>query len=354
MKVMFCGSPSRRWPLGAALLLFALVGQTWAATISGKITAPDGTSLTDAGATVVATNDKFQVYRATVNDDGTYSIDIPDSGTYKVVVIARGLAADPAKNVVLSDSSATATQDFTLKERAPVCIPKSPNPIPLTEGIDSASFQDALEIVLNSGESLAVGDATKWGGPTTASGRIKLKYSSLGLHVAGDVTYKTPRVNSQTDGNLYNANALEIYVQNDKYDPARTAYDNDHDWQLAVSLGDKPDWWLYGGVGARPGEDLSSHFAIQDKPTNDGETFRLDVPWSILLDSNGKGIAAPADNDLGAIDIALNAADPTAADKTTATRAFQLTWSGMSDMWTNPSSFVPIQFCPQAPPAAGQ
>ena len=59
-------------------------------------------------------------------------------------------------------------------------------------------------------------------------------------------------------------------------------------------------------------------------------------------------------NDLGATDIALNPADPTAADKSSATRAFQLTWSGMSDMWTNPSSFVPIQFCPQASPPANQ
>jgi len=346
---------ARRWSLGAGFLIFALAGQTWAATsISGKITAPQDTSLADVGATVVATNDQFQVYRAMVNDDGTYSIDVPANGTYKVVAIARGLVADPAKNVVLSDSSPKATQDFTLKERAPACIPKSANPIPLTEGIDSAAFQDALEIVLNGGESLAVGDAVKWGGPTTASGRFKLKYSSLGLHIAGDVTYKTPRVNSQPDdANLYNGNALEIYFQNDPYDVTRTAYDNDHDWQLAVSLGANPDWGLYGGVNARPTAPLSSHFAIQDKPTNDGETFRLDLPWSIFPDANGAAIPAPADNALGALDIALNAADPT-ADRNTATRAFQLTWSGFSDMWQKPSSFVPIQLCPQASPPTGQ
>jgi len=339
--------------IGSVFLLLSLAGQAWAATaITGKVTAPTGTTLTDVGAAVVATSDTFKVYKATVNDDGTYSIDAPENGTYTLMVIGRGLSADPVKNVVISDTAQTATQDFTLKERAPVCIVKSANPIPLTDGIDSASFQDAPEIDLNSGANVAVGDITTWGGPTTASGRFKMKYSSLGIHLAGDVTFKTPRVNNQTDGNIWNGNALEIDFQNNKYDPTRTAYDNDHNWQLAVSLGDKPDWWLFGGPQARPAESLDSHFAIQDKTTKDGETFRLDIPWSILVDSSGKAIAAPADNDLGAIDIALDAADPT-ADRATADRStgYQLTWSNFSDTYTNPSSLVPIQFCPQ-PPAA--
>jgi len=343
--------------IGSALLLLCLAGQTWAASaISGKLTAPTGTVLADVGAAVVATSDTFKFYKATINDDGTYTIDAPANGTYTVVAIGRGLSADAAKNVVISDSSPTVTQDFTFKERSPVCIVKSPTPIPLTDGIDSASFQDAPEIVLNSGANLVVGDAATWGGPTTASGRFKLKYSDQAIHIAGDVTFKTPRVNNQTDGNIYNGNALEIDFQSDKYDPARSAYDNDHIWQLVVSLGDKPDWWLFGGVQARPGESLDSHFAIQDKTTKDGETFRLDIPWSILVDSSGKAIAPPADNALGAIDIALDAADPT-ADRATADRStgYQLTWSGFSDTYTNPISLVQVQFCPQAPaPTAGQ
>jgi hypothetical protein len=89
---------------------------------------------------------------------------------------------------------------------------------------------------------------------------------------------------------------------------------------------------------------------IQDKPTKDGETFRLDIPWAILLQGYalGQPIAAPKDNDLGALDIALDAADPTAA-RTAPTRQFQLTWSGYGDTGANPSSFRPVQFCPQAP-----
>ena len=196
-----------------------------------------------------------------------------------------------------------------------------------------------------------------WGGPNTVSGRFKVKYSSLGIHIAGDVTYKTPRVNNMTDGNIWNDNALEVDIQNDKYDPTRTAYDPDHNWQFAVSLGPTPDWWLFGGVQAHPAingkdEALASHFMIQDKTPNTGETFRVDIPWAILLDSSGKAISAPADNAVGAVDLALDAADPTAS-KDTAARAFQLTWSGLADTWTNPIELVQVQFAPQAPASLG-
>jgi hypothetical protein len=86
---------------------------------------------------------------------------------------------------------------------------------------------------------------------------------------------------------------------------------------------------------------------IQDKPTKDGERFRLDIPWAILLQGgpNGQPVAAPKDMDLGAMDLALDAADPT-ADRTKATRKFQLTWSGFADSSKNPSSLKPVQFSP--------
>jgi len=312
----------------------------------------------DVKAVVVATNDKNEVFTANPSDtDGTYSIAPVNNGTYKVVAVAAGFAAPAVTNLGISDANPTATENFAMVAPTPFPIVKSPNPIPLTDGIDAASFMDAPEIDLSSGENVAVGDRTMWGGPNTVSGRFKVKYSSLGIHIAGDVTYKTPRVNNMTDGNIWNDNALEVDIQNDKYDPTRTAYDNDHNWQFAVSLGDKPDWWLFGGVQAHPAingkdEALASHFMIQDKTPNTGETFRVDIPWAILLDSSGKAISAPADNGVGAIDLALDAADPTAS-KDSASRAFQLTWSGLADTWTNPIELVQVQFAPQAPASLG-
>ena len=364
------------WRVGSAVLLIAVAGQAWAATtptISGKVTAaiPTGTAIdADAAAYVVATSDKHKVFEVPVGSDGTYSISPVDNGTYKIVAVAHGQGAAQASNVVISDASPTATQNFDLKAATPLPIVKAAgnNPIPLTDGIDSASFQDAPEIDLTGGENVAVPTPTvdpttvsgaNWTGPNDVSGRFKVKYSSLGIHIAGDVTYKTPRVNDQTGSSIWNANGLEVDIQSDPYDFTRTAYDNDHNWQFAVSLGATPDWWLFGGVAAHPAiagkdEALTSHFAIQDKTPNTGETFRVDIPWAILVDSTGKAISEPADNALGALDLALDAADPSqpAGTSTAASpvvRTVQLTLSGYAQTYTNPSQLVPVQFVSQAP-----
>jgi hypothetical protein len=343
-----------RWPIGIAFLLCTLAGQARGSPlIFGHVTAPAGKSMD--GAVVVATSDKYEVYRINVGGDGNYYNYTAGPGTYTLAVVARDLETPPATGLVRTNSQII-QHDFELEEAKPFCIVKSPNPIPLTDGIDSASFMDALEIKINSGENVVIpADSSGWGGPATVSGRFRLKYSAQAIHLAADVIFEAPRVNNQMNGSLYDGNALELDFQNDPYAADRAAYDPNHDWHLIVGLGDTPDWWLAKQIQSRPlvngqEEPLASHFMIQEKATKDGETFRLDIPWAILLqgDANGMPIKAPKDNDLGAMDIVLDAADPI-ADRASATRKFQLTWSGFSDTYTNPSSFRPVQFCPQAP-----
>jgi hypothetical protein len=355
------------WQVGNALLLFAVAGQAFgSATISGKVIPVANGDLGDA--IVAATNDKYgaAVYRIDASG-GTYAVDV-DSGTYTLAVVARNQTAPAVKNLVLKDGDKV-TRDFTLATRTPFPVVKSPTPIPLTDGIDSASFMDATEIDLKSGEQVTVGAPSIWGGPTTVSGRFKVKYSSLGIHVAGDVTYKTPRVNNRTEGNIWDGNALEVMIQanSSPYYGGQTVYDKDSNWECGLSLGDNMDWWLWRGFHGGPdthptinGKDeaVTSHVMIQDKPAaTPGETFRLDIPWAILLDSTGAAISPPGDNELGAMDIALDAADPT-VDKASATRAFQLAWSGLSHTDTDPSELVAVQFVPRAPtmpaPTAGE
>jgi hypothetical protein len=122
---------AKGWQVGTALLLFAFAGQTWAATtqtISGKVTAalPSGAAIdTDATAYVVATSDKNKVYEVPVNSDGTYSISPVDNGTYKIVAVAKGQAAQQVSNVVISDAAPTVTQNFDLKEATPLPIVKA-------------------------------------------------------------------------------------------------------------------------------------------------------------------------------------------------------------------------------------
>jgi len=345
-----------RWQIGSALLLLCVAGQAMAAaTISGTVKPADNNDLSDS--VVVATSDTFKVYRVTVGDDGTYTADV-DPGTYTIVALGKNQETPIVKDKVLKDGDKL-TQDFAFKAATPFPIVKAAAPIPLTDDIDSASFQDAPEIQINGGQNVVVGDPNAWGGPDTVSGRFKIKWSDQALHLAADVTYMTPRVNNQTEGNLWNGNALEFDFQNDPYDPTRTSYDADHNWQLVVGLGDSPDWWLHGALQAHPAvnwtdEGLLKHFAIQDKGEHE-QRFRLDVPWAVLLDSTGKGISPPKEGDMAAMDVVLDASDP-AADRTTAARLFQVAWSGFEPSHGNPSFERPIQFVTQAPsttPPAG-
>jgi hypothetical protein len=352
VKASYLRPLAARWQIGSALLLFAVAGQAFgSATISGTVK-PAANGVLD-NAVVVATSDTFKIYRIDASA-GTYTQDV-DPGTYSIVALALNQTAAPITNKVLKDGDQL-TQNFTLATAAPFPIVKSPNPIPLTDGIDSASFQDAPDIVINQGQNVVVPsdpNATPPWSPSVVSGRFRIKYSTQAIHIAADVNYQTPRVNSQAGVNLWNGNAFEFDFQNDPYDGTRTTYDPDHNWQLIVGLGDTADWWMYS-LQAAPSvngknEPPTSHFAIQDKPAaTPGETFRLDVPWSILLDSSGKGISPPADNALGAMDVTLDAADPSGA-KDSALRLFQIDWSGFEPSHNNAIYLRPIQFVPQAP-----
>lgn len=346
------------WSLGSVFMVVALAGQAMAgATIKGKVTFPDDKFV--EGTMAIASSAKFETYRTEVADDGTYEIDDAAAGTYTVSIIAGGLTVPDATNVVVNDGD-TAAKDFTMTVAKPFCVVKAPNPIPLDSDIDSADFADAPEILVNGGKNVGVGDPLTWGslgGPNVVSGRFKLKYSSVGLHLAADVTFMPPLVNNQKDDNLWNGNALEFDFQDDPYDVDRTDKSADHDWQVVVGLGPTADWWLHGSVNARPDVPVSSYIkrvAKEEKNGVGGEKFRLDLPWSIFKqgDNTGKPISMPADNALGAIDVVLDSVDPT-ADRSEAVRAFQVQWSGFGNSHWNASSLVPVQFCTQ-PPAAGQ
>jgi hypothetical protein len=336
-------------------LLFALASPAFGQYISGTVTAPlpAGTVFSNLQAVVVATNLNYEVFTTNPSDvDGTYSIGPVDNGIYKVVAIAGGFTAPPVWYVVVSDDSPNPTVNIAMVTPTPFPIVKSPTPIPLTQGIDSAAFQVAPEIDLNSGENVAVGNRDSWGGPTTVSGRLKVMYSSLGLHVAADVTYLTPDVNVQltgpmVGGSIWNGNAFEMDFQNNAYNQTLTAYDPDHNWQIGLGLGTTPDWWTWGAIQSYPGTanggnpvPVTSYLMLQEKAAGTGETFRFDIPWAILVDSNFNPISEPADNSLGALDLAIDAAGPSQ----TRSDGWQLTWSGLANSYHEPFNLVPVQF----------
>ena len=114
-----------RWPVGSALLVLVLAGQSLAqGSITGTIKFPGDT--VRAGTMVAATSANFDVYRTAVADDGTYAIEDVKAGTYTIAVFGPGVTVPDAKDVAVKDGEAT-PRDFTLTEMEPLCIVKSPN-----------------------------------------------------------------------------------------------------------------------------------------------------------------------------------------------------------------------------------
>jgi hypothetical protein len=345
-----------RWSVGTVLLSLALGSQALAAKISGTVKLPEGRAVTDVA--VIASSAKFDIYRVDVAEDGTFSIDDAVPGTYTLSVVGPGLSTPDVKDVVLADKDIT--QDFTAKDAEPFCIVKAASPIPLDQDIDSAAFADAPEIRIGDAKTVAIGAGADWttqGGPNIVNGRFKVKYSTEGLHLAGDINFKTPLVNSQVDNNLWNGNAIEIQFTNAAYDPERSGNDAELDFQVIAGLGETPDWWLHGAIEARPSEAVSGHIKRVPKEVTDGvggEKLRLDIPWKIFLAGGPEGtpITMPEDNALGALDIELDAADPD-GDRATAVRKYQVSWSGLQAHW-NAHRRVPVKFCPQPPATAGE
>jgi hypothetical protein len=345
-----------RW-LGTAFLLGAAAGQGFAAgTLSGKLTAPATRSV--SGAQVTATDAKFHAFRATVNDDGTYSLGDLDPGTYTVVVTGKGTEPVVTKDVAIADGQEV-KKDFTLEEVKVFRIIKAPKPIPLDDDYNSASFADAPEIHVDEPWQLVLGigtgDLTTWD-PTQVSGKFRFKYSDQALHLAADLNLKSIGVNNWPDmggQEAWDGNHIDLDFQNDPYDPKRDAYNKDHDWQIVVTLNDNPAWKIFQ-TGLPPDDQNPPQEKTKDfvrfKPKADGsgQLVRIDFPWTLFhANESKKGpIPVPADNSLGALDISVGAVDPDQS-REDARLKNRLSWTGFFPNWQDPRILKPVTFTPQ-------
>jgi hypothetical protein len=255
--------------------------------------------------------------------------------------------------------------DFTLTEAPPFSIVKAAGgtPIPLTDDFNSASFADATEIDLNQAWQLqnqlnANIPLTVWGGPSEMSGKFRFKYSTAALHLAADINFKTPGVNNWPDNggaDIWDGNHIDLFFQNDAYDPSRATFDPDHDWQVVLKLTDMPAFSVRQ-FGAEPDNqhppqqnaNIQNYVLRKVKADMSGELDRVDFPWAMFQQYGNKTgpIPAPADNTLSAMDISLGEADPDMpADQ--AHVKLRLSWSGFFEGWQHPDQMVPIKFTPQ-------
>jgi hypothetical protein len=350
-KCTLAGAVCRQ--IAGALLVAALSAVPALAangTIAGTVKDASGAAL--GGAFVVAYDASNNTYRATAGDDGTYSIEVPP-GTYSVTATGRASVEATVKDIAVADGQTVDKKDLQLQTATPFPIVKATAAIPLTAGIDAPEFANAQEIKIDQPWQVVQvdGDATPdaWAGPQTASGRLKLAYDATNLYVAADLTFAANRLNSNPGGDPWKGNALEIYLQNDPFDPNRAAYEPDHNWQLVIGLGPTPVMKLYGSVQADATVNLADTLVVTDKPDKKGVLVRANLPWTMFLKEDKSGITAPADEALGAIGIAINAADPK-SDPNDTTRRLQLMGLAAGNAnWTNPSTLRPAVFTAKAP-----
>lgn len=339
----------RAWRLAGLLLVVVLSNRPAAAhtSLSGRVTDAAGDPI--AGAFVYAYDSRHFIIYDTSEEDGSYDLAVLP-GTWSMAALAPGYATATASGVTVALDTHTKAPGFKLASAPPFPIVKAARPISLAEGIDTPAFGDAPEIRIDQPYNVVLGldSPNAWKGPQLVSGRFKVKWDATGLYYAGEVIWAAPGLNSHTDGDVRDGNAIELYLQTAPYDPDRTAYEPDQNWHLTLGAGPAPSWWLFGAVQARPTLDLSRQFAATPRPDGNGFFFRLDVPWSMLPRGGGQGAAPPAAESLGAIGIAIDAANSSSNPDHTV-RKFQLSWPMSSTNDTNPRYLQPAIFTTRTP-----
>jgi hypothetical protein len=352
--------PIRRSRLLAGALVtlavagFALAQTSPDTTITGQLTVPSGASFT--GIRVVAEDPTAnKVVQGTVDAAGKFTIMGATPGTYTVTAFGPGFAPQSTQNVQVVEGQSI-TQNITLAAREPVCVVKAAAPIALTEDFNSTAFADAPEILINTGSQIVEGLANinDYRGPTTLSGRLRMKYSADALHLAADIILPQPNVNFGSDTELWKGNALELLFQNDPYNGTRNEIDAMHNFRTVIALTDPPRW-RFGNQLEQTAQlnnadvNIAEHMSVKNRAENNGNLVRANIPWAMFRTGgdNPTAIQPPQDNAMLALDLRINNTVPGATDASTADRQFQLAWSGLGG--TEPRNLVPIQLCPEAP-----
>jgi hypothetical protein len=196
---------------------------------------------------------------------------------------------------------------------------------------DLTGWPQQPAIVLDQKENLVVGQAD-WTGPDVLSGKIYITYDKDNLYIAADIASKNPQYNAQNASNIYNGDALELYVGTDLSNPQRKSY-APTDVQVVISpgkAGDGAEIYSMTDKGDIPGAKVAT------KATTAGYILEASIPLQYFYKINvgpGKSIAFDFDlDDCGPLGKA---------------RSLQMSWSGSSTSWQDPSTWGTLQFAGQ-------
>lgn len=161
------------------------------------------------------------------------------------------------------------------------------------------------------------------------SATIKLAYSNTDLYVYAAVV-GAPPTNTQTDGNIYNGNNLEVCLGLDpKAAVNRVAY-GPLDFQFGVSPGNgeanPPSVWIWSAA-----QKAAVGAVAKVIKTDKGYQLEAKIPWSNF------GSFIPVSGTKITGELALDVSHSSSRDS-------QIIWSGTKDFWKDPSNWGPVVF----------
>lgn len=183
-------------------------------------------------------------------------------------------------------------------------------------------------ITLDKKENVVVG-LNDWTGPDYCSGKIYITYDKTNLYIAADITSKTPQFNSQDGSEIYNGDALEVYLGTDLTDPKRTSY-APTDVQFIISPGkngDKAQVYSATDKAPIPGAKVATQLSKA------GYTLEASIPLKFFYKIN----VGPSQS-IG-FDVSID--DVGAISKV---RTLQMAWSQQDKSWKDPSQWGTLNF----------
>ena len=221
---------------------------------------------------------------------------------------------------------------------------KTPTPITIDGNIDGPEWEGAQAMGVDQRRQLAAGGTTVWRGLEDLSGTAKWKWDDTYIYLAANVVDDT-RVNQRVAdpadwGNLWQGDGFETYIQLDPYDPRRSAYriDRNYQWTIGVDPEGVVGWKIFRATST-PNDVLppdipepAEHSKVVKTPK--GYILEARFPWASLPDVNQE-LIPPKVGTQGAIALAIND-----TDNDVNTRDQQASWNTRGDMWNNPSSFT--------------
>jgi hypothetical protein len=190
-------------------------------------------------------------------------------------------------------------------------------------------------IAIDTKAQVAIG-VPYWLGAEKQSAEVYVAFSSTTLYVAAKVMSVKGLKNNKTDGNIYDGNAIELFIGFDNSDPGRELY-TETDYQFGFSTGDyskankkyavKPSVYCFNMTKPVAGAKIVS------KPIEGGYIIEASIPASFLAGWDVKD-GGEIGFDIGIDDI---------GDKGLA-RKVQMTWTGDKDGYKIPKGWGKASF----------